>query len=68
MSTFEQKKEELKNPDKTNKQTNKQTNSPDAYKSSCHLPLCAMCAVFRQQLRHVLMISFLNSIRHCHLD
>lgn len=38
-STFEQKKEELKN------RQNQQSNSPDAYKSSCHLPLGAACSV-----------------------
>lgn len=45
-STFEQKKEELKSPDKTNEQMR----SPDVYKSSHHLPLCATCAAFAQQL------------------
>lgn len=46
MSTFEQKKEELKSPDKTKEQMK----SPDVYKSSRHPPLHAACAAFAQQV------------------
>lgn len=50
MSTFEQKKEELKSPDKTNEQMK----SPDVYKSSRRPPLCAACAAFAQQVTPLL--------------